>query len=387
MFAGCQVSSRGTAALLTATLAIIGCGDNQAASVRFRKVELTSQFYAEGATFADLDGDGSQDVIAGPYWYRGPSFAERHEIYPAVAFDPVGYSDNFFAFAYDFNRDLRPDVLTIGFPGTSATLYENPGRDSTWVAHHVFDGVDDESPTFTDITGDGVPELVFCHGGRLGWAEPSLTSDPWPFTSATPDLGIVPFTHGLGVGDLDRDGLPDLLTANGAWLAPAWASVLESFGSGGAQMFAIDVDDDGRADVVTTIAAHDYGLSWFQQTSSGFVERVILPAQPSPDDPVVIFQPHALAVADINGDGLPDLVCGERFWGHVPAMPDFAAPASIYWFEHVRDAGGDRFVPHLIDDQSGVGTQLVTGDIDGDGRVDIVVSNKKGAFVFLQEPR
>jgi hypothetical protein len=44
------------------------------------------------------------------------------------------------------------------------------------------------------------------------------------------------------------------------------------------------------------------------------------------------------------------------------------------------------FTPHLVDDQSGVGTQVVAGDVNDDGLMDIVLANKKGAFVFLQEP-
>ncbi|HEY5946898.1 MAG TPA: VCBS repeat-containing protein, partial [Kofleriaceae bacterium] len=114
-----------------------------------------------------------------------------------------------------------------------------------------------------------------------------------------------------------------------------------------------------------------------------FVEHVILPE--SADGDPALFQPHALAVVDIDGDGLLDLVTGERFWAHVPPDANIADPAALYWFEHVRDGSGDTFVPHLIDDASGVGTQVTVGDIDGDRRPDVVVGNKKGAFVFLQQ--
>jgi hypothetical protein len=43
------------------------------------------------------------------------------------------------------------------------------------------------------------------------------------------------------------------------------------------------------------------------------------------------------------------------------------------------------FVPNLIDTDSGVGTQFVTTDVNGDGLPDIVIGNKKGTFLFLQE--
>ena len=66
------------------------------------------------------------------------------------------YSDNFFAFTYDFNHDGWPDILTYAFPGKEAAWYENPrGREGHWQKHVIFEVVDNESPTFTDINGDG----------------------------------------------------------------------------------------------------------------------------------------------------------------------------------------------------------------------------------------
>ena len=45
------------------------------------------------------------------------------------------------------------------------------------------------------------------------------------------------------------------------------------------------------------------------------------------------------------------------------------------------------FIPHLIDDNSGVGTQVVAADLNSDGLPDIVVGNKKGTFVQLHEKK
>jgi hypothetical protein len=96
---------------------------------------------------------------------------------------------------------------------------------------------------------------------------------------------------------------------------------------------------------------------------------------------------HAVAVADMNGDGLPDIVTGKRWFAHPPPLdPGWDQPAVLYWFEqHKTDDGKVEFIPHLIDDDSGVGTQVVVGDVNGDGMPDIVVGNKKGTFVFIQQ--
>ncbi len=98
-------------------------------------------------------------------------------------------------------------------------------------------------------------------------------------------------------------------------------------------------------------------------------------------------QTHALHCVDINGDGLKDLVTGRRWWAHGPrgdANP--SDPAYLYWFEAKHDKTGlIRFIPHEIDDDSGIGTQFAVMDMNGDGLLDIIISNKKGVFLFLQQ--
>jgi len=372
---------------------------------------LSDTFFSEGATAGDLDGDGHNDVVSGPYWYAGPDFQERFELYPPKPFDPHGYSDNFFCYVEDINGDDAPDVLVIGFPGAAAHWYENPGKagvrqpDAVWKKHLVMDVVDNESPTFVDITGDGKREIVCSRDGYFGYAQPNPSdpTSPWQFTPISDQSAGGRFTHGLGVGDVDGDGRADLLEKTGWWQQPeslegnpVWKKHPFPFaGPGGAQMLVTDVDGDGLPDVITSLEAHGYGIVWYRQRRLGdridFEPFTIVGRQPL-DSPfgVVFTQPHALTLADIDGDGLPDLVTGKRWWAHGPKGDAEAnAPAVVYWFQLRRRAEGEEgppavFVPHLIDDESGVGTDVQTHDLTGNGRPDVVVGNKRGTFIHRQ---
>ena len=202
---------------------------------------------------------------------------------------------------------------------------------------------------------------------------------------------------GVTVGDVNGDKRLDILEANGWWEQPAsmegdpeWTKHEALFGKGGAQMYAYDVNGDGRNDVITSLEAHGYGVAWFEQTNDGgavgWRKHVIVGSKPEENPQGVKFsQPHAIALADMNGDGLQDLVTGKRFWAHGPggdAEPN-ATPV-LYWFELKREGGKAGYTAHLIDDASGIGTQVVAGDVNGDSRPDVVVGNKRGSFVFFR---
>ncbi|HWQ92241.1 MAG TPA: VCBS repeat-containing protein, partial [Clostridia bacterium] len=388
----------------------------------FKKIKLTEHFWAEGAHFGDLNKDGSMDIVYGPFWFQGPEYKQRHEFRPAgntftrtksdgtteaiPGFEGAlgtnnAYANNFLTYTYDMNGDGWTDILVYGFPGEEVPWYENPkGRPGHWQRHVIFDVLDNESPGFGDVTGDGKPEILCCSKGYLGYVEAdwSRPAAPWAFRPVTPKSDYQRYTHGLGLGDINGDGRIDLVEKDAWWEQPAsrdgnpvWKKHPVAFAPAAAQMLVYDVNADGLIDVITCVNAHGYGLVWHEQTRTdgkiGFREHVVLNKDATTNACGVQFsQVHALDLIDMDGDGLKDVVTGKRFWAHGPnGDPDPNGAAVLYWFQLKRSNGKAEFIPHLIDNDSGVGTQVVAGFVSNPKSPDVVVGNKKGAFLFQHQ--
>ena len=361
------------------------------ATVQFRKHVLSHEFVSEGVAVADVDRDGDVDVIAGALWFEAPSW-RPHELRPVQSFSMHrGYSDSFVDFALDVNRDGWVDVVQFDFPGRAGYWYENPqGKEGAWTRRVVHPAVASESPQMDDVNGDGRDDLLFVDAAsrQLVWMEaPTRVGH----TAWTRHVIGAPFSqargrampHGLGLGDVDGDGRRDVLSIDAWYRAPergddAWSETLADLGAPAAQMYAFDADGDGDRDIVSS-SAHDYGLWYHEQVrdSSGAARWI----QHTIDDHVSVM--HALAIADLDGDGKMDLVTGKRFLAHNGNDPGEYDPSVLLWYRGGRDsAGHTTWTPYLIDGEAGVGLQIVIRDVTGDGRPDIVSSNKKGVFVF-----
>jgi len=384
---------------------------------KWQKHQLSRYFWAEGACAADINSDGHIDILSGPYWFEGPDFRNRHVIYPEQKTFKSGaetipgfegelsgknaYSDNFLSYASDFNADGHPDYLVIGFPGKETFWYENPaGKEGMWTRHTALDVTDNESPMLVDINGDGRPDLLCMSNGTIGFAsfDPAKPHAKWKWSAVTPvdKKAYQRYTHGIGHGDMNGDGLTDILHAKGWLEQPAnwdgtspWENHPFNFGDkGGAQMFGYDVNADGRTDVVTSIDAHGFGLAWFEQNPDGSFTRHLITGTPEEKGStgIVFTQPHAIDLADMDGNGTLDIITGKRFWAHGPDKdPEPNEPAVLFVFLLNREDGKVSYTAEIVDDNSGVGCQVMATDINQDGKPDIIVGNKKGCFAHIRK--
>ena len=369
----------------------------------FDRKKLTDVYYSEGAAVGDINRDGHLDIIYGPYWYEGPTFEKKHEIYEPKPQPTNFYADNFFTWVYDFNGDGWPDLLVVGLPGTPAFVFENPAgkSDGHWEKHQVFDSVGNESPQFVDLLGSKRPVLVCTHKGEFGFVVPNWEHPfkAWTFHAISEKSNREKYPHGLGVGDLNGDGRADVLIATGWFEQPeanadstTWVFHPALFTSayGGAEMYVYDVNGDGRNDVITSLAAHDFGLAWFEQDvvrGKPIFRQHIIVGEHAEQNPygIVFSELHSVALADMDGDGVKDIITGKTYWSHHKASPQWDAGAVVYWFSLQRNKDDVQWIPHLADPDAGIGRQIRIDDVNGDKLPDIVVGGMKGAHLLTHK--
>jgi hypothetical protein len=357
--------------------------------IEFKRIELDTEFRSEGVAVADVDNDQLPDVIVGDYWYKNPDWSS-HEIRTPRKPNRGGYTEAFAVYAKDFDGDKWIDVLVIPFHGKDAKWYQNPkNKSGHWTERVAFRGTGNETRLYPDLFSDGNPVFLMGVEGRMSWVEVAKDpTQPWvvhPVDKSNHGAGQ--YYHGLGVGDLNGDGRNDVLTPQGWWEHPetgrkhqgTWTFHQANLGGGCADMFVADLDADGRQDVICT-SAHGRGIWWHQQT--GDADKPTF-KQHTLDDS--IHETHSLNYIDVNGDGRKDLVTGWRFYAHGFSPEKANDPSELAWFEVVVKKGETpTLVKHSVDIRSGVGAQFVTSDYNGDRLMDIVVSNRKGVFVFEQ---
>lgn len=360
--------------------------------VQFKKHTLTNEFISEGVAVGDVNRDGKVDVMAGAYWFQAPGW-ERKEIFEGKAFDGAKeYSNSFLNFSMDVNADGWIDLIVIDFPGKVAYWYENPkNQDGHWKKHLIHETVQvgNESPAFVDVDGDGKRDLLCADSKekQMVWLKAPASGDGmWTryALSGKNSPGTDRFSHGLGYGDVNKDGRNDVIIRQGWWEGPAdptqadWKFHEANLGEDCSQMHVLDVNGDGLNDILSA-SAHRYGIWWHEQaegSDNGTSWKLHEISR-------AFSQSHSSSLTDLNKDGNPDLIVGKRFFAHNDTDNDPGAhdPAVLNWYEYTPGKA-PYFTAHEIDNNSGSGLNIVAQDMTNDGNIDIAISNKKGVFVF-----
>src|SRR5262245_27065027 len=260
--------------------------------LKWKKIVIDKRFQSEGAGVADINKDGKLDVVNGELWYEAPNwsphrFRDGKDDYTEG--EKNVYSKSFCVWTEDLNGDGWTDIIVVDFPGAPVCWYENPGLKERvlWEKHEIWHSACNETPQYLDLFGTGKRVLIMGwqpkgkeNQGQMAWFDPPADpTQPWtmhPISEASiaptrkegkpvrgPGKGIPgkqQFSHGLGCGDINGDGRLDVIIAQGWWEQPSqvgdepWKWHPANLGEACADMYAYDLDGDGKADVISSSA-------------------------------------------------------------------------------------------------------------------------------------
>ncbi len=356
---------------------------SQQGPVHFKMQRVSAETYESVGVF-DVDGDEKPDIVSGGFWYKGLAFKQRYSIREVKRTGE--YFDDFMTLPLDINGDGRMDYVSGGWFGGVLYWYENTGRyEQNWPEHIVAITGSIETARTWDVDGDGVLEIVPNNPGR-----------PFRFYRLNLDAkgkGTGIFTehilygiqgHGLGFGDINKDGRNDFVLADG-WLEAPENPLIQkwewhpefSLNKASIPILVVDVNSDGHNDLIVG-QAHGYGLDWYEHTTPGNWKKHIIDPYNS--------QFHTMDWKDLDGDGKSELITGKRYRAHNDNDPGAQDDYGIYYYKWDGEAFRKQIIIYgALGAGKATGNQIKLADLNADGKIDLVAAGKDGLCIFFNE--
>ena len=352
---------------------------------------LTTGAYPHCVLLADFNGDGKPDLFVSKGSSGSDAVFTNASSGGVITFsaetDLAGLGpDHQGAAVGDLDGDGKPDiVVTNGVGDTSVSVYRNTssGTVISFAARQRFSAANGPyAVAIGDLDGDGKPDLAIANNGGSQVSIYKNISTPGNIAfAARVDINTGTNPYGIAIGDMDGDGKADLVvTTEGTSSA---LSVLLNTTSGGVMSFGApvnyatlngsfivaigDLDGDGKPDLAAVDGGQPNSVLVLRNTTGSPGNLSFGTAQ----NFATGSYPDCITLSDVDGDGKPDMVTVDRFGNTVSVLRNTGSVGVIAF-----DANKDYAV--------GVGPIYVAvGDLDGDGRPDIVSANSSDTAVTI----
>jgi len=321
---------------------------------------------------ADLNGDSKTDLVVANYSDNVVSVLQNTTITSdgfSLRFSPEVYAgeNSSSVVAADFNGDGKPDIAVANTQTNYVEIFlQSADTDNDGSAHFTFAANlrVAAGPTFmtlSDVNGDGLPDLVVASPASSA-VSVLISNGDGTFQHAVTTTNLPQGSHynTLALADFNGDGSADLAVVSrgthavnvllgngdGTFGSPVSVSFSSNFAT--IAVVAADVNNDGLPDLIVTTTG---GVVVRLNNGSGGFDATT---------PYAIIGATAVTVADVNGDGRSDIL---------------VAAKSQHTVDVLLNNGGGVFAPPAAFAAGTSPDSVAVADFNGDGRADLVVAD------------